>query len=115
MRTMRNPLGRMLLVVAASLLAGTALPFAAEPATQWHKKALELNALTGDTTLEGMIESLKKDPASARKLLAAAGELVKDRKKQPFNPNASYVLARVAEELKNRTLSQTFYEIQIEQ
>lgn len=116
MRTMRNPPGRTLLVVlAASLLAGTALTLAAEPATEWHKKALELNALTGDNTLKGMIDLLKKDPASARKLLAAAGELAKDRKKQPFNANATYVLAQVAEDLKNRTLGQTFYEIQVEQ
>ena len=116
MRTMRNPPGRTLLVVlAASLLVGNGWTFAAEPATEWHKKALELNALTGNTTLDGMVDVLKRTRPAPQIAGRRPGSWPRTARSSPFNSNATYVLARVAEDLKNHTLSQTFYEIQVEQ
>lgn len=116
MRTKANAPGRTLLVVlAASLLAGISLARAADADASWRKKALELNALTGESAVEGEIEALKKDPDQARKILAAASEMIKDRKKQPFNSNATYVLGRLAQDLKNSTLAEAFYELQVDQ
>ncbi len=116
MRTMTNAPGRtLLLVLAVLLVAGNLRILVAEPDAEWSQKALELNSLTGEGPVEGMIEALKKDPARARKLLAAASEMVKDRTKQPFNSNATYVLARVAQELKKPDLAETFYELQVQQ
>ena len=88
---------------------------AADDKAEWRKKALELNAITGDAAAEGQIEVFHKDPANTRKLLDVAAAMAKDRKTQPFNSNATYILARAAQDLKLVDLSQTFYEIQIEQ
>jgi hypothetical protein len=87
----------------------------ADDKAEWRKKALELNTITGDSAAEGQIELLRKDSAMTRKLLEVAGEMAKDRKTQPFNSNATYILARAAQELKMVEISQTFYEIQIDQ
>lgn len=116
MRTKGNVPGRTwLMLAAASLVALAGLTGAAEPAAEWRKKALELNALTGETAVEGAIEAYEKDPDRARKVLEAAGAMIQDRQKQPFNSNATYVLGRMAQDLKNPSLAEAFYEIQVDQ
>lgn len=101
--------GLLLLAVVGTITG------AADDKAEWRKKALELNAITGDAAAEGQIEVFHKDPATTRKLLDVAAAMAKDRKTQPFNSNATYILARAAQDLKLVDLSQTFYEIQIEQ
>jgi tetratricopeptide (TPR) repeat protein len=102
----------VLALVAAALPLGL---WAAEDKVDWHKKALELNRITGEKPAEGKIKDLAGDAAAARQLLAAAAELVKDPNKQPLNNNATFILARVAEEVKDFDTSRTFYEIHIGQ
>src|SRR5437016_3279075 len=60
-----------------------------------RQRALKLNDLTGNDAIEGEIAALNKDPEETKKLLVVALELAK-AKDQPFNVNASYVLARCA-------------------
>lgn len=93
--------------------AGTDLP--AEDNQDYGKKALSLNRISGEKAADGEIASLQKKAEETKKLLSAAAELAKDRKNQPFNINATYILARTAQELKQVDISQTFYEIQIDQ
>jgi tetratricopeptide (TPR) repeat protein len=116
MVTMRSASGRGGLAVLLLLaLACTGSVRAADDKSDWRKKALELNLITGEAATDGQLEAMRKDPSTTRKLLEAAGEMAKDRKKQPFNSNATYILARAAEDLKLIETSQEFYELQIEQ
>ena len=110
----RSRLGMAGLALLLVLAHGTRVPGAEGPG-DWSQKALNLNKISGDSATDGEIKALKNDPASTRKLLAAAAELAKDRKKQPFNLNATYILASAAQDLKLVDIGQTFYEIQIEQ
>jgi len=116
MSRMRSASGRgglAVLLLLAVVCTGSAR--AADNDAEWRKKALELNTITGDAATEGQIETLRKDAVNSRKLLGVAAEMAKDRQTQPFNSNATYILARVGQELKVVEVSQTFYEIQLEQ
>src|SRR5207245_1608753 len=87
---------------------------AAEDDGEWRNKALELNTITGDAATEGQINQMRKDAVGTRKVLTVAAEMAKDRKTQPFNSNATYILARTAQDLKLVEISETFYEIQLD-
>lgn len=116
MLTMRSASGHGGLAVLLLLaLVCTGSGRAADDTSDWRKKALELNLITGDAATDGQLEAMRKDPSTTRKLLEAASEMAKDRKKQPFNSNATYILARAAQDLKLTETSQAFYELQIEQ
>lgn len=110
--------GRKSLAVLLLLFVGLLVPAgAADDKVDWRKKALELNAVTGQDPASGIIINLLDDKkvADTNKLLAAAAELAKDKKKQPFNANATFILARLAHALKQPDLSQKFYQLHIEQ
>jgi tetratricopeptide (TPR) repeat protein len=116
MSIMRSASGRGSLTVLLLWAMVSAVPAqAAEVESNLRKKALEVNAVTGDTATEGKITEMRKDADNSRKLLAVAKEMAKDPKNQPFNSTGTYILARVAQELKQVEISRTFYEIQIEQ
>jgi len=78
------------------------------------KEALALNDLTGLTTLDGQMQKMLEDPQGSKKLLSVALAMTKE-KHQPFNRNASILLARVGEQLKEVEPSAAFYRINIEQ
>jgi tetratricopeptide (TPR) repeat protein len=97
--------------LAAAALAGSAR--AADDAAL-RKKALGLNEITGKAPLQGQVLALLEDPAETRKLLKVASSMARE-KPQPFNLNATLVLAALAEDLKEVDTSATFYKLHAEQ
>ncbi len=78
-----------------------------------RKEALKLNDLVGDTVIAERLDALKKDPAHAKQLLAAAVAAAKD-KPESFNYTAAHVLAQVAREVKDLAAADRFYRICID-
>jgi tetratricopeptide (TPR) repeat protein len=101
------PLVLAVLAVGAALLPA---PIAAADDVDWRAKALALNDITGDDPIKGMIQTLKDDATSSKKLLAAAVPLAKE-KNQPFGYNAAYILARAALQVKDYEAGQLFYRV----
>jgi tetratricopeptide (TPR) repeat protein len=91
-----------------------ALPVQSADETDWKNKALTLNEITGEDPIRGQIKELMDDPAGAKKLLAAAVPLAKE-KDQPFNFNAAYILGRVALQTKDYDAGQIFFGICFDQ
>ncbi len=78
------------------------------------QRALKLNDYTGAGPVKGAIETLVKDPAGTKRLLAAALQLAK-QKDQPFNLNATYILGESARRLKDNATAETFYRLNLDQ
>jgi tetratricopeptide (TPR) repeat protein len=97
--------------LAAAALVGGAR--AADDAAL-RKKALGLNEITGKHALQGQVLALLEDPTETRKLLKVAAGMAKE-KPQPFNLNATLVLAALAEDLKDVDTSAAFYKLHAEQ
>jgi tetratricopeptide (TPR) repeat protein len=102
-------LGLVVLLLAMSALAA---PVAEETALK--KKALGLNDVTGEEPITATIVELLEDENNSKKLIALAMEMVK-AKDQPFNINATWILARTAHGLKDAVASEKFYRLHIEQ
>jgi len=98
----------------ASLLLWTAGPVRAADDDPLRKKALDLNSVTGDTAIAGKILDLARDPAGTKQLLAVAAKMIKE-KDQPFNVNATRILARVAHRVRDFDDGLTFYRVHIVQ
>lgn len=79
-----------------------------------RERALKLNDLTGDDPILGQIVTLIEDKDNSKKLLAVALKMAKE-KEQPFNVNATYILARVAQRLKEVDAAEHFYKLNTEQ
>jgi tetratricopeptide (TPR) repeat protein len=79
-----------------------------------RKQALELNNITGQDPVKGEILALVKDEAASKRLLAVAAKMAKE-KDQPFNPNATYVLAATAHLLKQNDVAESFYRLNLDQ
>jgi tetratricopeptide (TPR) repeat protein len=79
-----------------------------------RKKALELNDITGSAPMRGRLQELIDDADGTKKLLTVAVKMAKE-KPQPFNRNASLVLALAAENFKEVEISATFYRINAKQ
>jgi tetratricopeptide (TPR) repeat protein len=94
-----------------ALLAGRSR--AAEDA-DLSKKALKLNEITGTAPLQGQLAAMLDDEAGTTKLLKAAADMVKD-KAQPFNRNATLVLALAADNFKLTAISAKFYRLNAKQ
>jgi tetratricopeptide (TPR) repeat protein len=97
--------------LAAAALAGSAR---AADDSALRKKALGLNEITGKEPLQGQVLALLEDPTETRKLLKVAAGMAKE-KPQPFNLNATLVLAAIAEDLKDVDASAAFYKLHAEQ
>jgi tetratricopeptide (TPR) repeat protein len=97
--------------LAAAALAGSAR---AADDSALRKKALGLNEITGKEPLQGQVLALLEDPTETRKLLKVAAGMAKE-KPQPFNLNATIVLAALAEDLKDVDTSAAFYKLHAEQ
>jgi len=83
---------------------------AAESEEELRKQALKLNEITGEGPMAAQILALIEAPGEAKKILGVAAKLAKD-KNQPFNVNATYILARVAHRLKDIDTSVQFYKL----
>jgi tetratricopeptide (TPR) repeat protein len=79
-----------------------------------RKRALDLNNITGTNPVKGKILALIKDEAGTKRLLAAALRMAEE-KAQPFNVNATYILAATAHLLKEVDTAQTFYRLNLDQ
>jgi len=77
-------------------------------------KALALNDVTGEEPIRGEIKALVDDPQAAKKLLAVAVPMAKE-KDQPFNYNGAFILANTALRLKDLEASRTFFWVCAEQ
>jgi tetratricopeptide (TPR) repeat protein len=82
-----------------------------------RNQALKLNDVTGEDPIKGEIEALVKDAAGTKRLLEVAQKMVKEAKEKedPFNYNASYILARAAQKLGDVDRSETFYRLAAKQ
>jgi tetratricopeptide (TPR) repeat protein len=98
-------------VAATAFLAAAAEP---APSEALRKQALALNAITGKDAEIGKILELVEDPPHTKPLLAEAAKLAKE-KEQPFNVNATRILAQTAQFLHETDVSVTFYKLFIEQ
>src|ERR1700677_3363254 len=81
-----------------------------KPDAALRKKALELNEITGNDPMRGKLQELIDDAEGTKKLLTVAAKMVKE-KPQPFNRNASFLLALAAENFKEVEISATFYRL----
>ena len=101
MATMRGAalaLAAMLLLTAAARAADDDL----------RAKALKLNEITGEDATNAKARELFKDADGTKKLLTVALKMAKE-KEQPFNVNATIILARVSGALKQYDTSEYFY------
>jgi tetratricopeptide (TPR) repeat protein len=98
-------------VLVLLLLSGSVVPVrAAEKKESLHEQLLALNRLSGDDAVNGRYRALLDHPRAAKKLLAVAKTMVKD-KAQPFNYNTAFILAHLAEEFKDLDAAETFYRV----
>ena len=111
MRTTWNVCGWT--VAAAVLLAATATAAPAPPDTL-HKQALALNDITGDDAALGKIFELLEDAQHTKPLLVEAAKMAKE-KDQPFNVNATLILARTSQLLRQTEEGAAFYKLYIDQ
>ena len=90
------------LLVSAAIAIGTAGVRAGEKAPKADLKTEleQLNKLTGSEPLSGALKALLDEPDRARKLIAQAVPLAKD-KKSPLEYNTAFVLGLAAAELKD--------------
>src|SRR5262249_21141026 len=74
----------------------------------------ELNKVTGTKAADEKFLTLIRDGEGTRKLLAVASRMAKD-KEQPFNVNATIILARAAHVLRRSEVAEQFYRLNIQQ
>lgn len=79
-----------------------------------RKQALALNDITGADPMRGSLQKMLDDVAGTKKLLSAAVQMSKE-KPQPFNRNASFLLALAAENAKDVETSAAFYRLNAKQ
>ena len=110
MRTTWSVMG----AVTALALLTAAAPAAPAPAETPRRPALALNQITGDDAVMGRIFELIEDARHTKPLLEEAAKMAKE-KDQPFNVNATWILARTAELLKQTDDSVVFYRLFLDQ
>jgi tetratricopeptide (TPR) repeat protein len=98
-------------VAATALLAAAAEP---APSDALRNQALALNNITGEDAEFGKILQLIEDAPHTKPLLAEAAKLAKE-KEQPFNVNATRILAQTAQLLHDTDAGVTFYKLFIAQ
>jgi tetratricopeptide (TPR) repeat protein len=101
-------------VVLASLWLASVGAEARAAEDKLRERALALNSVTGDTPLKGEVLTLLGDPGESKKLVAVAVKMAQE-KPQPFNFNASYILAQTAWGLKDGDSSEVFLRLCVDQ
>ncbi len=104
-----------LLVLGTVFLAGAASEESlGSEETSLRKQALALNEVTGTEPMSGELKRLLSNPAATKKLLAVAAKMVKEEP-QPFNRNATLLLAMAAENAREVDIGATFYRLNAKQ
>jgi pentatricopeptide repeat protein len=111
MRGAKLALAAMLVLTASAWAVGED---ANDKAKELRAKALKLNEITGDDAATAKALELFKDKEGTKKLLEVAVKMAKE-KEQPFNVNATSILARVAAAMKQYDISERFYRINLNQ
>ena len=100
--------------VAALALLAAAAPAAPTPTESLRHQALALNEITGEDAELGKIFELIEDALHTKPLLEEAAKMAQE-KDQPFNVNATLILARTAQLLRQTDESVAFYKLYIDQ
>jgi tetratricopeptide (TPR) repeat protein len=114
MLTKQSHSGWALAALALLLAAGLAGAAPVDEEAALKKQILQLNEITGADPAIGKVLELLDDQPGAKKLVAVAHKMAK-QKDQPLNVNATYILARLAQALKDVDASETFYRLNVEQ
>jgi tetratricopeptide (TPR) repeat protein len=109
MATTRIPAVAGLLILAISM-GRHGLIWAAEDDDVLRKRALALNIVTGNDVIEAQIKALLKEKEKSKQLLVVAERMARG-KEPPFNYNAAYIMARVAQELKDLETAKVLYRV----
>src|SRR5262249_36117005 len=109
MATKRIPTLAGLLILAISM-GQYRLTWAAEDDDALRRRALALNIITGNDVIEGQIKVLLKEKEKSKQMLIVAERMARG-KEQPFNYNAAFILARVAQELKDLETAKVLYRV----
>jgi tetratricopeptide (TPR) repeat protein len=99
------------LALAAALLLAAAARAADD---DLRAKALKLNEVTGEDATKAKTVELLKNADGTKKLLETAKAMLKE-KDQPFNVNATLILARAAHGLRQYDTSERFYRTNLNQ
>ncbi len=100
-------------VAAAALLAASAAAAPAPPNAA-RQQILALNEITGEDAELGRIFQLLEDAPHTKPLLAEAAKMTTETD-QPLNVNATYILARTAQLLRDTENAVVFYNVFIDQ
>ena len=107
----RHGMAAMLMVI---VLGAVAPVRAADEESDLRARALKLNDITGDDVIRGQLLALLDDMPGTKKLVSAAAKMVTGMD-QPFNINATYILATAARAAKDVESSEKFYRLQADQ
>jgi tetratricopeptide (TPR) repeat protein len=99
------------LALAAALLLAAAARAADD---DLRAKALKLNEVTGEDATKAKTVELLRNADGTKKLLETAKAMLKE-KEQPFNVNATLILARAAHGLRQYDTSERFYRVNLNQ
>ncbi len=110
-RVLRLGVGVGLLIVMTLVLGPV---IAADTKEDARARLLRLNQVTGNDAMAGSILELIKDEAGTKKLLSLARDLIK-KNDETLNSNATLILARAAQGLKDYDTSEVFYRLNIDQ
>ncbi len=83
---------------------------AADEDAALREQALKLNDVTGEEATTAALKALAEAPATTRKMLAVAAKMAKE-KDQPFKINATIILAKAAQALREYEISEAFYDV----
>ncbi len=97
-----------LVLLALSGAGGLAAPVPDEAALR--KRALQLNEITGSGPMKGQLKALLADQVGTKKLLELAARMAKE-KPQPFNRNATLLLALAADGDKDLDTAAFFFRL----
>jgi tetratricopeptide (TPR) repeat protein len=107
----------VVLVLSMGLLAcGLSAARADDKEKTQRQKLLELNGLSTEETQLARLRAMIKDRAKAKEEVKLAAKMVKEAKEgdNPFNYNASLILAKAAHILKMYDVAEKFYEHTVE-
>ena len=102
------------LLIGAPAQRASGAPLGKKGKDELKRAVLKLNSITGDDPIKGQIKKLVKDKKTTEQMLKLATELAKG-KDQPFNINASYILASTARQLRKYEAAEQFYRIHAKQ
>jgi tetratricopeptide (TPR) repeat protein len=106
--------GRWMAAMLVVIGLGNVAQVRADEDSNLRERALKLNDITGDNVIRGELLTLLDDVPGTKKLVTAAAKMANGMD-QPFNLNATYILATAARGVKDLDSSEKFYRLHAEQ